>query len=73
MPEREPHPTEEPETYRMLKDAPLLKRGICELYPDSGLVYKPDSRYPLRSGLAGFLWLLRTEPGWFRRVAQSAP
>lgn len=66
--EREPHLTEEPQRYLLLKDAaPFLKRGLYDFYRDSGLVYKPGSQYPLRPGLAGWLWLLRTEPGWFRR------
>ena len=67
--QREPHDSEEPQRYRMLKDAkPFLKKGEYCFYPDSGLVYKPGSEYALRPGLSGWLWLLRTEPGWFRRI-----
>ena len=65
--ERGPHANEESEFYRLLKDIPMLKKGLFEFYPESGLVYKPGSEYPLRPGLAGYLWLLRTESGYFRR------
>lgn len=59
--------------YKLLKNIPLLNKGhIFEFDIESGYVYGVEkdkvNEHPLRSGLAGYLWLLRTEKGYFRKT-----
>ena len=71
--EREPHGVEKSERFRLVKDATLLTKGrVFEFYPDSGVIYMDgEPKYPLRPGLIGYLWLLRTETGYFRRAKED--
>lgn len=67
--ERKPHGDEVCEIFRLMKDIPMLSKGrLLEFWPESALVYAVGSEYPLRPGLSGYLWLLRTEPSYFRKV-----
>ncbi len=58
--------------YRLIKNVPLLRKSIYFFDTETGHVfgsYKGKQyEYPLRQGLAGYLWLLRTERGYFRKV-----
>ena len=59
--------------YRLIKDVPMLRKGVFIFDFEIGYVYWVDKKgkvvdVPLRRGLAGYLWLLRTEPGFFRRA-----
>lgn len=52
--------------FKLLKDIPFLKKGtVFVMYASTGNVHWIDegkeTRYPLRTGLAGYLWLLTTE------------
>jgi len=58
--------------FRLIKDIPMLHKGIFVFYDSTGHVHWIDngkeSEYPLRPGLAGYLWLLLTEKGYFRHI-----
>ena len=58
--------------FRLTKDVPMLSRGLFVFYDSTGLVHWIDngveSEYPLRPGLAGYLWLLLTEKGYFKHI-----
>ena len=59
--------------YRLIHDLPFLKAGTVFVFYDStALVHWIDNgqetEYPLRQGLAGYLWLLLTEEGMFDYV-----
>ncbi len=52
--------------FKLLIDVPFLKKGnIFIMYDSTGNVHWIDegkeSEYPLRTGLAAYLWLLATE------------
>lgn len=53
--------------FEMKKELPLFIKGArYSLDEESGVVYRLDEndkpgQYPLRTGLAGYLWLLRYE------------
>jgi len=58
---------------RLLKNAPFLKKGTDFIFYDSTVfVYwienGKETQYPLRTGLAGYLWLLMTEKGYFKTI-----
>ncbi len=61
---------------RLIKNVPLLKKGRLFLFEiDTGMVWGMKDKnttfsYPLREELAGYLWLLRTEKGYLRRVKE---
>ena len=54
--------------YRLRVDVPLLTKGRkFHMHTLTGQVFGTESNgppmeFPLRPGLAGYLWLLRTEP-----------
>lgn len=55
-------------TFRLLLDLPFLtKDTLFIMYDSSGAVHWVDNgketQYPLRQGLASYLWLLCTEAG----------
>ena len=59
--------------YKLLLDLPFLKKGrIFEFDDDTGDVYAiiDDETVdtPLRSGLAGYLWLLLTEKRYMKLI-----
>jgi hypothetical protein len=58
--------------FRLIKDVPMLHKGIFVFYDRTGHVHWIDngkeSEYPLRPGLAGYVWLLLTEKGYFRHI-----
>ena len=58
--------------FRLIKDVPMLHKGLFVFYDSTGLVHWIDNgeetEYPLRNGLAGYLWLLLTEKGYFRHI-----
>jgi hypothetical protein len=63
-------------TFKLLKDLPFLAKGTEFVFYDStGHVHWIDNgeetEYPLRTGLAGYLWLLLTEKKFFRHVDTS--
>ena len=52
--------------FKLLKELPFLKKGTeFIMYDSTGLIHWLDdgklSEYPLRAGLAGYLWLLSTD------------
>jgi hypothetical protein len=56
-----------------LKDLPFLKKDTLFVFYDSSAnVHWIDNgkktQYPLRTGLAGYLWLLLTEKGYFQHI-----
>lgn len=57
---------------KLIKEVPLFPRGAIYFFEfETGHVYRIDhygrkSESPLRSPLAGYLWLLMTEPGYFQ-------
>ena len=58
---------------RLLKNAPFLKKGTDFVFYDSTafvhwLDNGKETEFPLRTGLAGYLWLLMTEKGYFRTI-----
>ena len=60
-------------TLKLIKDIPMLKKGSIFYFElETGCVWsvidKKTASYPLRQGLAGYLWLLRLEKGYFRKV-----
>ena len=62
--------------YELKVDLPFLKKGTLFVFYDStGLVYWIDNgketEYPLRSGLAGYLWLLLTEKRYMQLIEYS--
>jgi len=62
--------------YKLLKDSPpfLTAGTLYDMDLETAQVTWYDeydktwSEYPLRPGLAGWLWLLRTEDGWMKRI-----
>lgn len=63
--------------YELIKDVPMLSKGRFVFYDYDASVHWIDdngkeSDYALRPGLAGYLWLLRTEPGYFVFIEQDA-
>lgn len=61
--------------YKLKVDIPFLKKGDVFAFDiELGNVYSVNEKsqvvceYPLRQGLAGYLWLLRTEKKYFRKV-----
>ena len=60
--------------YRLIKDIPLLRKGkLFHFETETGHIWGMKDKYttnsyPLREGLSGYLWLLRTEKGYFRKV-----
>lgn len=59
---------------RLVRDVPMIRKGLFRFCLESADVYWHDkkdgwSQYPLRQGLAGYLWLLRHEKGYFRKVS----
>ena len=61
---------------RLIKDVPILHKGLFDFEIETGFVYGVDdngktAQYPLRNGLADYLWLLKTEKGYFRKVKQE--
>ena len=60
-------------TLKLIKDVPLFYKGSVFFFEfDSSAVYRVENGMvnvtPLRGGLAGYLWLLRYESGYFRKV-----
>ena len=61
-----------------MKDVPFFKRGQIYVFEmETAAVYWMDAAgnivdTPLRPGLAGYLWLLLTEPGFFEPVKEDA-
>lgn len=61
-----------------MKDVPLFKRGQIYVFEmETAAVYWMDAAgnvvdTPLRPGLAGYLWLLLSEPGFFEPVTEGA-
>lgn len=53
----------------------LSKGTVFVFYDSTGDVHWIDdgkeTEYPLRPGLAGYLWLLLTEPGYFEHIETS--
>jgi tRNA 2-selenouridine synthase SelU len=63
---------------RLVKDVPMIRKGLFKFCNYSSEVYWYDkkegwSQYSLRQGLAGYLWLLRYEKGYFRKVKDEKP
>ena len=58
--------------FRLIKDVPMMSKGLFVFYDSTAHVHWIDegkeSEYPLRPGLAGYLWLLLTEKGYFRHI-----
>ncbi|HDY68064.1 MAG TPA: hypothetical protein ENH85_09755 [Candidatus Scalindua sp.] len=58
----------------LLKEIPMLKKGkLFYFETETGHVWGMKNKhttnsYPLRNGLANYLWLLRTEKGYFRKI-----
>ena len=62
--------------YELIQDVPMVHKGKFVFCDYSGAVYWIDEKgnesdYALRSGLAGYLWLLRTEEGYFKFIEQE--
>lgn len=60
----------------LVKDVPMITKGLFFFESYSSAVYWYDkkegwSQYPLRFGLAGYLWLLRYEKGYFRKPKEG--
>lgn len=58
---------------KLMKELPLFKKGcVYDFEMETGNVYMVEkgkrAEYPLRSGLAGYLWLLRYSKGFFKFV-----
>lgn len=58
---------------KLLKDVPMLSKGTEFVFYDStGHVHwienGKETEFPLRTGLAGYLWLLMTEPKYFKLI-----
>jgi len=58
----------------LLKNLPMMKRGYRYYFEmESGHVYRHHEERsaeligPLRTGLAGYLWLLSTESKWMKK------
>ena len=65
----------DPVFYRLMIDLTFIKKGtIFVFYNDTAFVHWIDrgkeTQYPLRTGLAGYLWLLRTEGKYMRKVKE---
>lgn len=59
--------------FKLMKELPMLHKDTLFIFYDStGFVHWIDggieTEYPLRSGLAGYLWLLLTEKGYFEHI-----
>lgn len=61
--------------FKLLKDTPMVSSQIFYFDDETGNVWWEEkggiSEYPLRTGLAGYLWLLLTKKGYFRRIKGS--
>lgn len=62
--------------YELIKDLPFLKKGTQFIFYDaSGNVTWIDNgketEYPLRTGIASYLWLLRTEKKYFKLIEST--
>ena len=58
---------------KLLKNVPMLSKGTLFVFYDSTahvhwIDNGKETEYPLRTGLAGYLWLLMTEPGYFKLI-----
>lgn len=59
--------------FKLLKPLPMLTKGtLFVFYDSSAFVHWIDNgeetQYPLRTGLAGYLWLLMSEPGMMELI-----
>lgn len=62
--------------FRLMKDVPMLRKGTDFVFYDSTahvhwIENGKETQYPLRNGLAAYLWLLLTEKGYFRHIETS--
>ena len=60
--------------YRLLKEVPMLERRVYRFHSGCAHVLWSETGarwHSLRPGLSGFLWLLRTEKGYFRRTKEN--
>lgn len=58
---------------KLIKEVPMFyKDSVFYFDFDEAMVYGVEddkvNETPLRQGLAGYLWLLRYEPGYFRKI-----
>lgn len=56
-----------------MKELPMLQKGTLFVFYDSSanvhwLDCGKETEYPLRTGLAGYLWLLLTEKGMLKLI-----
>ena len=60
--------------FKLLKDVPFLPKGTeYIMYDSTGFVHwitgdGKESEYPLRAGLAGYLWLLCTDKKYMELI-----
>lgn len=59
--------------FKLLKEVPMLSKGTLFVFYDSSanvhwIENDVETQYPLRTGLAGYLWLLLTEKGFFEHI-----
>lgn len=62
--------------FKLLKELPMLGKGtLFVFYDSSAFVHWIDNgketEYPLRTGLAGYLWLLMTEKGMMELIEST--
>ena len=63
-------------TYRLLVDLPMLTKGTYFVFYEATgninwLNKGVEPEYPLRQGLAGYLWLLRTEREYMKLISKE--
>jgi len=62
--------------YKLMVDLPFLAKGNQYTFDDEGYVYRvgvdgKPFEYPLRAGLAGYLWLLMTEKKYLKKMVNT--
>lgn len=63
-------------TFELLVELPFLPKGRLFWFDDdTGNVFAvldgKIAEYPLRNALAGYLWLLLTEPGYLKKMGAN--
>jgi len=59
--------------FKLLKELPMLSKDTVFVFYDSTsyvhwIFNGRETEYPIRQGLAGYLWLLLTEDGYFEHI-----
>lgn len=63
--------------FKLLKEVPFMHKGTLFVFYDSSahvhwIDNGKETEYPLRTGLAGYLWLLMTEKGMMKLIENDS-